>query len=96
MSDRDEVDDGMALAIDAARKLDKIDRNHELLRLFQKASMTDAEYDLIWEDFQIRFGKNGITKTKRAGYNAQAYFWATYFVALRDAVEQFSKASLPA
>jgi len=87
MSDHCEVEDGIALAEDKARELYKIDPNHELLRLFKGKDMTDEEYEKVWEEFQTRFGKPGLTKEQRAIAPAQAYFWAGYFLELKKTVE---------
>jgi len=83
MSDRDEVVDGMDLALEEGRKLIKKNPKHELLRL-----LTDAGDDAIWEEFQRRFGKEGLSEEERSSHRAQAYFFGQYFLALKKAVEE--------
>ncbi|KKP68469.1 MAG: hypothetical protein UR66_C0005G0016 [Candidatus Moranbacteria bacterium GW2011_GWE1_35_17] len=85
MSDGDESSDGMALAVEEARKLRKKNPQHELLDLFLK-----ADDDEVWEGFQTRFGKEGLSKEQRGCAPAQAYFWAKYYVALRDANQEIA------
>ena len=54
---------------------------HELLDLFRRT-------DEVWESFQVRFGKKDISKEKRSCEPAQAYFWASYFIALKAACKE--------
>jgi hypothetical protein len=96
MSDRCEVEDGMELAIGEARELNKLKPGHELLRLFNGKKMPDEEYDKVWEEFQTRFGKPGLTRQQRAAAPAQAYFWAGYFCELKKAVEALKAPSAAA
>lgn len=78
-----ESEAGMELALGAARKLNEVYPNHELLDLFNK-----ADDDEVWEGFQVRFGKEGLSKEQRSYEPAQAYFWGNYFFALKKACEE--------
>jgi len=83
MSEIDEVEAGIELAMGAARKLCAVCPEHELLDLFR-----NADDDGVWEGFQVRFGKEGISKEQRGCELAQAYFWANYFVALKEVCKE--------
>lgn len=89
MSERDESEDGFALALEQAYKLREIDPDHELLRFFAQGGKDDD----VWEEFQKRFGKPEISKEIRSSVPAQAYFYVQYFIALRDANESFEKSA---
>ena len=83
MSESGEAEDGMILAVMEARRLRALNENHELLRLW-----SEADNDEVWEEFQTRFGKEGLSKEQRSCEPAQAYFWANYYIALRNACEE--------
>lgn len=83
-----ESEAGMSLAVDAAKKLGKVDPTHELLDLFNKNEEPDWE-ERVWDKFQERFGKEGLTKEQRGIEPAQAHFWANYFFALKEACEGY-------
>jgi hypothetical protein len=83
MSEISEVDAGMELAFEAAKKLFQVCPNHELLDLFKK-----ADDDETWNGFQTRFGKEGLTPEQRSCEPAQAYFWTNYFLALKEVCEE--------
>jgi len=86
MSDGDEVLAGINIAGEEAKKLHEKNTDHELLRLFNAVHDDD-----IWEEFQLRFGKPGLPKSERGISPAQAYFWASYAVALKEANEEMDK-----
>lgn len=83
MSEISEVEAGIELAMDAVRKLYAVCPEHELLDLFKK-----ADDDEIWNGFQVRFGKEGLSPEQRSYEPAQAYFWAKYFLALKEVCEE--------
>lgn len=87
MSEISEVEAGMELAIEAARRLFQVCPDHELLDLFKGVADDDFN-DKTWDKFQVRFGKEGLSKEERAWEPAQAYFWANYFVALKKACKE--------
>lgn len=81
MSDSDEADDGMILALEAAERLQKLKPDHELLKYFD---LTD---DARFREFAERFGKPGIPLEDCRGYHWNAYALAKYFLALEAACE---------
>lgn len=82
-----EAEAGFEIAVGVAKKLHDVCPEHELLNLFTKTEEPDYN-EKVWEEFQVRFGKEGLTKTQRSCEPAQAYFWASYFVALRNACKE--------
>ena len=93
MSDMDDCSSGQELAINAARKLNKINPNHELLNLFNFGGKgcDEKKFEENWENFQVRFGKPGASKEERGTSPGQAYFWAQYYLALEKALDEKAK-----
>lgn len=80
MSGENDMEDGIALALEAAATLRKKDPNHELLRYSDQASNHE-----VWKDFLERFGKPGLSDEEKQSYPAMAYVYAKYYIALREA-----------
>lgn len=86
MSDSDEVVAGQTLAIEEARKLDAVRPDHPLLRYLREMAN-----NATWEEFIATFGKPGLSRKAQGAYLAQAYIWAKYWVALREANQDPNK-----
>ncbi len=79
----DDVSSGAELCDEAALALHKVDPNNDLLRFFVKPSSED-EWIKVRNEFTVRFGKEGFQGEKCKGHNALSYFYAKFFVALRE------------
>ncbi len=80
MSGNHDVEDGVFLALEEAKRLRLKDPDHELLRYIEH-----AKDQAVWEEFLTRFGPPDLSREERQSYAAMASVYTTYIVALRDA-----------